>query len=212
MTTTKLPPMHDLQSHGRYRREGESIVVEVAVSESRQLFNERDPAPFRERDLDDEFVSYVSSSVQEFPLKMSMKLSIIVTDETEKQARIDVIRNAIRNYFHYESLQAQAMLRKRMRIARLFLLIGLGTLVVCLGISHAISALGDSPAALIAREGFVIVGWVAMWRPIEVFLYDWWPLREQRQYMQKISGMEIAVHCSATSDQEESVHEALNAS
>lgn len=25
-------------------------------------------------------------------------------------------------------------------------------------------------------EGLIILGWVANWRPIEVFLYDWWPL------------------------------------
>jgi hypothetical protein len=25
----------------------------------------------------------------------------------------------------------------------------------------------------------VIGGWVAMWRPMEVFLYDWWPVRAE---------------------------------
>jgi hypothetical protein len=30
--------------------------------------------------------------------------------------------------------------------------------------------------ATIARESLTIVGWVAMWRPLQIFLYDWWPL------------------------------------
>jgi hypothetical protein len=28
----------------------------------------------------------------------------------------------------------------------------------------------------IAEEGLLIVGWVAMWRPLEIFLYDWRPI------------------------------------
>lgn len=27
------------------------------------------------------------------------------------------------------------------------------------------------------QDGLVIIGWVALWRPAEIFLYDWWPLR-----------------------------------
>jgi hypothetical protein len=47
----------------------------------------------------------------------------------------------------------------------------------------------------IVREGVVIIGWVAMWRPLEVFLYDWWPLREQRLYLEKVSKMALDVEC-----------------
>lgn len=54
----------------RYRRNGKQVVIEAAVRNSRQLYNERDPSPFRERDLDINFASYITSSVQEFPLKL----------------------------------------------------------------------------------------------------------------------------------------------
>jgi hypothetical protein len=182
-----------LREQERYRREEGYVVIEVAVSKARQLFNEKDPAPFRERDLDEDFVEYISSSVQEFPLNTAMRLRIIVTEEAKRLAGIEAVQRAIRAYFHYEAMQAQAKLRKRMRIARLFLFIGLGALVACLGISQAMASLGESPVIVVAREGFLIAGWVAMWRPIEVFLYDWWPLREQRKYMQKISEMDLTV-------------------
>jgi hypothetical protein len=33
------------------------------------------------------------------------------------------------------------------------------------------------------EEGLLIIGWVAMWRPLELLLYDWWPqLRRKRTY------------------------------
>jgi hypothetical protein len=32
-------------------------------------------------------------------------------------------------------------------------------------------------------QGLTIVGWVSLWRPVEIFLYEWWPLwRDVRLY------------------------------
>jgi hypothetical protein len=31
----------------------------------------------------------------------------------------------------------------------------------------------------IIRESLLIGGWVAMWRPMEILLYDWWPIRAE---------------------------------
>lgn len=55
------------QKIARYKHENDNIIIEVGVRNSRQLFNEREPAPFRERDLDQEFVSYLVSVDEEFP-------------------------------------------------------------------------------------------------------------------------------------------------
>lgn len=181
---------------GRYRREAGKIVIDVVVNNSRQLFNERDPAPFRERDLDENFVTYVLSSVQEFPLKTDMKLRIFLRDESDEAATKTVLREAIRGYFTYESRLAQAKIRERLKISRWFFLIGLTCLFVCLSIAQLLTSIESSFKFLpIVREGFVIVGWVAMWRPIEGILYDWWPFREQRLQLEKIAAMDVDVRC-----------------
>jgi len=182
--------------HGRYRREEGKIVIDVAVNNSRQLFNERDPAPFRERDLDGDFVNYVLSSVQEFSLKTEMKLRIVVLDERDQSVDQNVIREAIQAHFLYESSLIQKQLRKRLRIGRSFFLVGLVVLFACLGLAQFLrSWLGDSDIGRIAGEGFVIIGWVAMWRPVEVVLYDWRPLRELRLYLTKIAAISVEIIC-----------------
>lgn len=190
-------PAADTQmERGRYRRENDRVVVDVAVKNSRQLFNERDPAPFRERDLDENFATYVLSSVQEFPLKTLMKIHIVIRDESDQDVEQVVLREAVRAHFGYESRLVQAKLRERLRVGRWFFVIGLVSLFACLSISQFLGSL-DSGSKIwsIAREGFVIIGWVAMWRPVEVFLYDWWPLREQRLFLQKVARMYVDVQC-----------------
>jgi hypothetical protein len=46
---------------------------------------------------------------------------------------------------------------------------------------------------IILREGLIIAGWVAMWRPMEIFLYEWWPLLRKGRLYQKLSRMHVEV-------------------
>jgi hypothetical protein len=43
------------------------------------------------------------------------------------------------------------------------------------------------------HESFSIGGWVAMWRPIEVFLYDWWPIRAEARLYDRLSAMPVRI-------------------
>jgi hypothetical protein len=60
------------------------------------------------------------------------------------------------------------------------LAIGLVFLSLCLSVRGTM--VGEPRYAVLA-EGLLIIGWVGLWRPVEIFLYDWWPvLRRQRQF------------------------------
>ena len=53
--------------------------------------------------------------------------------------------------------------------------------------------LGESAVALLSREGLIIVGWVAMWRPLEIFLYDWWPILGDKRIRERLSRIAVRV-------------------
>jgi len=36
-------------------------------------------------------------------------------------------------------------------------------------------------------EGLLILGWVALWRPLEIFLYEWWPLRRRMNVLRQLA-------------------------
>jgi hypothetical protein len=75
-------------------------------------------------------------------------------------------------------------LRRLMRLGRVSLLVGIGFLALCTLGARAIGTLAEGPYGDIASEGLVIAGWVAMWRPIQIFLYEWWPIvRRRRTYL-----------------------------
>ena len=61
------------------------------------------------------------------------------------------------------------------------------------GSQMAASMLRDTRFAGLARESLLIGGWVAMWRPLEVFLYDWWPIRAEARLFDRLSAMIVRV-------------------
>lgn len=183
------------QKPERYKRESGYIIIEVAVKNSRQLFNERDPAPFRERDLDPQFVTYLVSAVEEFSLRTKMKFRILTSDPLDlKPESTQVISEAICGYFQYEARITKSKLHKHHRNARYFALVGLVALVICLSLAQLVGTIALIPTvANIASVSLVIIGWVAMWHPIEAILYDWWPIYEKRQYFEKMAHMSTEV-------------------
>jgi hypothetical protein len=78
-----------------------------------------------------------------------------------------------------------------MRDGRRSLAIGLLFLFACFVAREFMGALGDGPIASFMQESVVIAGWVAMWRPMEIYLYDWWPLRRRRRILELMSRMSV---------------------
>jgi hypothetical protein len=74
------------------------------------------------------------------------------------------------------------------------MLIGLAVLAVCLIAARLLAErLGNEPLAGIAQESLLIVGWVANWRPIEIFLYDWWPILRRRNLYRRLANARVDV-------------------
>jgi hypothetical protein len=86
----------------------------------------------------------------------------------------------------YEGEQVERRPREHVRRGQMILGVGLTVLVVFLTLAELAVSLPTGPLREILREGLVITGWVAMWRPLEVLLYDWWPLIDERQQVRRI--------------------------
>jgi hypothetical protein len=72
--------------------------------------------------------------------------------------------------------------------------IGVAFLAVFFIIAQVIGRLlGENSLATLFREGLLIVGWVAMWRPLEIFLYDWWPIVGERRLSDRLSAIHVRI-------------------
>lgn len=177
----------------RYRVEEGRSCIDLKVRHSRQLFDTRDPAPFRERDLDADAVEYLLAAAQEIPRKRPLAVVVMISEEPEPRLAPDVIVEAVRGHFIYEGEQVERRLREHVRRGQMILGVGLTVLVVFLTLAELTLSLPTGHLREILREGLVITGWVAMWRPLEVLLYDWWPLIDERRQVRRILAAPVSI-------------------
>ena len=169
-------------------------LIEVHVSELQQIFNSLDPTPFRQRDLDPKAEAFIADWAREMPVDAPLGLLIHVDREAAADDQIAVVRSAVRDYFGERALSTRRRLRLLFRQGRTSLIIGLLFLAVSIVAGNvAEELLKNTQFAGIARESLLIGGWVAMWRPLEVFLYDWWPIRAEARLMDRLSAMIVRI-------------------
>lgn len=175
-----------------YRQEGRFYLIEIKLNGWRQLFNSLDPLPFLERDLDDDAKDYIVNSVDEFPLATDLKLVFYLPENEHNTAR-QILPSALHNYFDYCQQGEGRKLRNIWRQGRASLVIGLIFLFVCLSLSELVGRFGSDTFIHFLEEGLLISGWVALWRPLEIFLYEWWPVSHQQKIFAKLTYIPIEI-------------------
>lgn len=182
----------------RYRVEGDRHCVDIRVRSPRQLFDLRDPAPFRVRDLDEDAVDYVVGALEELP---GEPVRIVIhVGEPEPSLPDEVVVDAVRAHFQHERALVTRRIRRMLRHGRTTLGIGVAVLVALLSLAELVAASSLPPQLRqIVREGLVISGWVALWRPLELLFYDWWPLLDRRRLYDRILDASIEVRAEGAS-------------
>jgi hypothetical protein len=152
-------------------------VLELHLGELRQLFNSMDPAPFRERDLDPKATDYIVDWATEAPTDRPLTLVVHLGTSS---ADVAMVGNAVREYFQRRAVAKRRELSKLFKVGRVSL--------------EALAGLISKESyAWLVKESLVIGGWVALWRPLEIFLYDWWPLRAQAKLYDRLGRMQVTV-------------------
>lgn len=178
----------------RYRVLDGKPSVELKLREPRQLFDERDPAPFRDRDLDDDAARYILNCYRELSEHRDVKLSLYFESLGELAENPRVIERAIHAFFRFEAEVKKRELRELIRTGLISLMIGLTFLTLCTGFAHHF---GDHASASfgksLAKEGLMLMGWVSMWKPISIFLYEWWPIRRELLQYRELATIEVEI-------------------
>lgn len=169
--------------------------LDIRVGELRQLFNAMDPAPFRERDLDPNAETYIVEWAQETRPGRPLGLVVHLARERATPEDAGMLREAVDDYFRRRAVATRTSLRRLFRVGRVSLAIGLAFLMVALVVGEFLSGLVSKESwGSLAKESFVIGGWVALWRPLEILLYDWWPIRARARLYDRLGAIEVSVH------------------
>lgn len=169
-------------------------VIELRLDVLSHLFDPFDPFPLPSRDLAKGAEDFIVGWARELPRGAAIRLVVHVPQSEAGSEGASNLPDAIRRHFTYRADCMLGDLHELLRIGRLSLAIGVAVLVLCVAGGRVLAgAFGESPLVRVLSEGLLILGWVANWRPMEIFLYEWWPLLRRRRLYQRIASALVTV-------------------
>jgi hypothetical protein len=168
--------------------------IELRLRSVAQLFHTLDPSPFREGDLDAEAVEYIVGWARELPPKQPLGIVIHLPAEELARPEAASVPDAIARFFAGRAAAEANAIRELFRSGRTALVIGLAILAFCLFLVLQLSGDGRGGGVYrLLQESLVIIGWVAIWRPAEIFLYDWLPMARRARLFRRLAAATVAL-------------------
>ena len=132
-------------------------------------------------------MSWADEIHQTEPLSLIIHVQEPPADDQQQPA----VEKAVQHYFAYRAKLNRLDFRRLMKDGLQSLTIGVTFLTACLVGSEMLMKFSAHPAVSVLRESLSIGGWVAMWRPLEIYLYSWWPVQRLGRVYQKMSRMKV---------------------
>ena len=176
-----------------YKKEDGMYIIDLKVDSKDQLFDKKDPNPYRTKDLDDDVVEYIISSCFDIGRSKLGTLRISVMSKITDSDKREII-HAICDYFEYRKQISSKNLRAILSIGLKSFFIGLLFLSFSIYLSNYLSKISsDIFFKSFIKEGFLLLGWVSMWKPINIFLYEWWPIRENIRLFTVLAQVNVSI-------------------
>lgn len=167
----------------------------------KQLFNSLDATPFPETDLDADAEDFLMGWALEMSADTQIYIKIHLTrpPTSDIKTATDQTETALRNFFNYRADVVRRRLHRLLKGGRISLFIGTSFLILTLLAANLVDKLaakddGDrSPFWDILHESLVIGGWVSMWGPLEILLYEWWPIQHERRVCLRLAQARVNI-------------------
>lgn len=168
-------------------------LLSLRVASVDAIFDSRDAHDLPVRRIDSDWLEYVLEVMDDQPSKGSIDLSLLMKSDTlsgwNSQDVVDSLRRELSRRESFLTLK----LRENFKLGRTSLILGLFVLVFFILLSVISSKIFSGTLRDVFHEGFMIIGWVALWRPVEILLYDWWPITQERRKIRRLLAGKVTV-------------------
>ncbi|MBS7543765.1 hypothetical protein [Ancylobacter oerskovii] len=173
------------------------IEIDIRLRDLRNFFATPEVDPFAGEDIDesgiDRLIDLVTAERGWRRRPVRVRLHVVPTPANAELA--PRIGEALARYCDTNRDYAERKLRETRREGMRTLAVGTAFLALCIGAAALInsSALEDMLVGELLSEGAIIAGWVGLWRPVEILLFDWWPYARDRALYAKLRRLDIIV-------------------
>lgn len=168
-------------------------VIHFRVESLDAIFDNRDPEPLEARRLNHDWLKYILSVMDNRPRRVPTHLYLELASASVRRRGHKKLQHVLRKRFTEHEALLERRLKENFRIGRTFLVLALLVLFFFIALSQLTERLPLGHFQQAFSEGFLIIGWVALWRPVETLLYDWWPIVQEQRKVQRLLRGKITV-------------------
>jgi hypothetical protein len=169
--------------------------IALRLDDLRDLFHEPEFDPFQGRFNRLSGFDQILAELKPLSLRRPLRTTLLIprTQVAEPSAR--VLSEVVRGYCDLQIGQIDKEMASLRWQGIKALQTGMLFLAACLLLSAFFGGLDSLPEFLrtFLSEGFLIAGWVSLWHPTEILLYEWWPLWRDKQLYKRMWDMEIII-------------------
>ena len=175
--------------------------IRLQLPALQNAFDRFDPAPLSARRLAPDVMAYVLARAEELDPESPISIVVHLPDDEFGPRRAQILSDAIRDHFHQQSDWERDERHEVFRTGRQYLVIGLAVFAFGALLLWVLQWAAENTALYtFARNSAVILAWVVIWRPAEIFLYDWLPIRKRRLLFDRIAAAPVTVAPQATQE------------
>ncbi|MBN9025296.1 MAG: hypothetical protein J0H20_06715 [Rhizobiales bacterium] len=170
--------------------------VDLYLSDIHNFFQTPEVDPFLGENIEASGIDQLIDTMNSRPDSRKIRRIVIhLPEATMPPALQGRVRTAITNYCDAQIRLDVQKTREIWLEGRRALKIGLVFWAICLSLSLLFEEVIFTRHALgrLFGEGFIIAGWVGLWRPAELLLYDWRPFAREKKRYEEIKAMEVTI-------------------
>lgn len=107
--------------------------------------------------------------------------------------RTEEVRAALSQHFQHDGVEAEQELAELYRDARRSSAIGLTAALLLVVASELLINFGSYNLLIAIGRGLIILAWVALWHPADLFLYAHFPIRRRKRLAKSLSEAEVVL-------------------
>jgi hypothetical protein len=143
-------------------------MIEIALDQYTDIFNEWDPAPFKRREIDPDLALYLEGCSEEISFPYRIELCFILPAKSRNELMEEEAREGLKNCFSFKIYFLKKNLKKiNIRLLRYTFI---GFVLLWVGITFP-SNYSEAVWVTVLTEGIVIGGWVFLWEAVSLFFF-----------------------------------------
>lgn len=175
---------------------GKVITIELKLNALSDLLNVKNLDVFPTKYLDSDAADYLYSEANKIiKLKRdSYALKVFLPKKDIESDTGELVTTMVHDYFAYKAKLSSQDIKINFVRGRRSIVVVASFVAFCFALGYMLmKIITDEDLKLLVQGVFVIAMWVAVWNPVDTFLFAWWPMGRDKKIYDKLASMPIEV-------------------